>query len=175
MSMSNYFVDFENDEFNDYFTKSIPLKHEENNDDDDDDDDTDQLDDTDQVENDIDDQVENDTHTDNQESKYTPKILVTTSRRPSKPVYEFTNEFTSIFPNSHFVKRAACFEIGKVCELAIERNFTDVIVVNHDRKEPSKICEHSNQRAKRVGCECEALTRATMPTLRCMIARGQRS
>ena len=33
----------------------------------------------------------------------------------------------------------------------------------------------SNQRAKRVGCEGEALIRATMPSLRGMVARGQRS
>ena len=40
-----------------------------------------------------------------------------------------------------------------------------------------KVCSASpsNQRAKRVGCEGEALTRATMPRKLGMVARGQRS
>ena len=35
----------------------------------------------------------------------TPKILITTSKRPTKAVYEFAHEFASIFPDAQFVKR----------------------------------------------------------------------
>jgi ribosome production factor 1 len=35
----------------------------------------------------------------------TPKLLITTSKRPSASVYEFANEFKGIFPDAEFVKR----------------------------------------------------------------------
>ncbi|CAG8538523.1 18743_t:CDS:2 [Racocetra fulgida] len=34
-----------------------------------------------------------------------PKILITTSKRPSKAGYEFTSELVDVFPNSQFMKR----------------------------------------------------------------------
>ncbi|KAI8826600.1 anticodon-binding protein [Fimicolochytrium jonesii] len=68
-----------------------------------------------------------------------PKILVTTSKRPSANVYEFAEEFVSIFPDAEFVKRGSQFEIKKIVELAIKRNYTDVVVVNEDRKKPNAI------------------------------------
>ena len=94
--------------------------------------------DDDNVENDL--LSDNESETSNNEETliYTPKILITTSKRPSKPVYEFTNEFTSIFPNAKFVKRASCFDVKKLVEIACVKEFTDLIIVNHDRKEPSK-------------------------------------
>ncbi|KND01840.1 rRNA-binding ribosome biosynthesis protein RPF1 [Spizellomyces punctatus DAOM BR117] len=68
-----------------------------------------------------------------------PKILVTTSKRASANVYEFANEFVSIFPDAEFVKRGSQFEIKKIVELAIKRDYTDVIVINEDRKTPNAI------------------------------------
>ncbi|KAJ3214075.1 Ribosome production factor 1 [Clydaea vesicula] len=68
-----------------------------------------------------------------------PKILVTTSRRPSARVYEFAEEFCSIFPDANFVKRGSQFEIKKIVDIAIKREFTDVVVINEDKKKPNAI------------------------------------
>ncbi|KAJ3090984.1 Ribosome production factor 1 [Quaeritorhiza haematococci] len=68
-----------------------------------------------------------------------PKILVTTSRRPSAAVYEFAEEFVSIFPDAEFVKRQSQFEVKKIVEIATKRNYTDLIVINEDRKQPNAI------------------------------------
>ncbi|EGF82861.1 hypothetical protein BATDEDRAFT_9487 [Batrachochytrium dendrobatidis JAM81] len=68
-----------------------------------------------------------------------PKILVTTNRRPSASVYEFAEQFVSIFPDAEFVKRGSQFEIKKIVEIAIERSYTDLVVINEDRKKPNAI------------------------------------
>ncbi|KAJ3416937.1 Ribosome production factor 1 [Chytridiales sp. JEL 0842] len=68
-----------------------------------------------------------------------PKILVTTSRRATANTYEFANEFVSIFPNAEFIKRGPQFEIKKIVELATKREYTDVIVINEDKKTPNAI------------------------------------
>jgi ribosome production factor 1 len=63
-----------------------------------------------------------------------PKVLVTTSRRATQEIYEFANEFCTIFPEAKFVKRGPQFEIKKIVEIANEREYTDLLVLNHDRK-----------------------------------------
>ncbi|KAJ3240911.1 Ribosome production factor 1 [Chytriomyces hyalinus] len=68
-----------------------------------------------------------------------PKILVTTSRRANPDTYEFANEFCTIFPDAQFVKRGPQFEVKKIVELAIGREYTDVIVINEDKKKPNAI------------------------------------
>ncbi|KAJ3371065.1 Ribosome production factor 1 [Kappamyces sp. JEL0680] len=68
-----------------------------------------------------------------------PKILVTTSRRATAAGYKFATEFTTIFPDAQFVKRGPQFEVKRIVEIAIERNYTDVIIINEDRKEPSTL------------------------------------
>ena len=44
-----------------------------------------------------------------------------------------------IFPNTHFVKRRPQFEMRHIIEFSKNRDFTDIMVINEDRKEPSKI------------------------------------
>ncbi len=68
-----------------------------------------------------------------------PKILVTTSRRATAPVYEFANEFCTIFPNAQFIKRGSQFDVKKIVEIAIDRQYTDLIIINHDKKTPSNL------------------------------------
>ncbi|KAJ3020925.1 Ribosome production factor 1 [Thoreauomyces humboldtii] len=68
-----------------------------------------------------------------------PKIMVTTSKRPSARVYEFAEEFVSIFPDAELIKRGTQFEIKKIVELAIKREYTDVIVINEDKKQPNAV------------------------------------
>ncbi|KAF9976155.1 hypothetical protein BGZ73_009069 [Actinomortierella ambigua] len=67
----------------------------------------------------------------------TPKILITTSKGPSAAVYAFASELVDVFPNSHFVKRKPQFEMRHIVEFSKNRDFTDVIVINEDRKEPN--------------------------------------
>jgi ribosome production factor 1 len=57
------------------------------------------------------------------------------------------DEFCSIFPNAQFVKRGSQFEVKRIVELAVKREYTDVIVINEDKKQPSTfnrcyICIH---------------------------------
>jgi ribosome production factor 1 len=66
-----------------------------------------------------------------------PKILVTTSKRASANCYEFAHEFVSLFPDAQFVKRGPLFEIKKMVQVAIKREFTDLIIINEDKKTPS--------------------------------------
>lgn len=53
-------------------------------------------------------------------------------------MYEFATELVDIFPNTHFVKRKAQFEMRHIIEFSKNRDFTDIMVINEDRKEPSK-------------------------------------
>lgn len=66
-----------------------------------------------------------------------PKILITTSRRASANAYDFASEFVTIFPNAQFVKRGSQFDVKKIVEIAIKREFTDVILLNEDKKKLS--------------------------------------
>ncbi|KAG0247379.1 hypothetical protein BG011_001606 [Mortierella polycephala] len=68
-----------------------------------------------------------------------PKILITTSKGPSASVYEFATELVDIFPNTHFVKRKAQFEMRHIIEFSKNRDFTDIMVINEDRKEPNAL------------------------------------
>ncbi|KAJ3175732.1 argininosuccinate synthetase [Irineochytrium annulatum] len=68
-----------------------------------------------------------------------PKILVTTSRRASPSTFQFTEELCSIFPSAQYVKRGSQFEVKKIVELATKREYTDIIIVNDDKKAPNAI------------------------------------
>ncbi|KAJ3074146.1 Ribosome production factor 1 [Podochytrium sp. JEL0797] len=68
-----------------------------------------------------------------------PKIMITTSRRATPATYEFANEFVGIFPDAQFIKRGPQFEVKKIVELAIGRDYTDVIIINEDKKTPNAI------------------------------------
>ncbi|KAJ3326396.1 Ribosome production factor 1 [Gonapodya sp. JEL0774] len=68
-----------------------------------------------------------------------PNILVTTSRRPAKAVYEFSNELCDVFPNCTFVKRGSTEEVKKLVQLAIQRDYTDLIIINEDKKVPNAL------------------------------------
>lgn len=49
-------------------------------------------------------------------------------------MYEFAEELVSIFPGAEFVKRQAQYDIKHIMEFSGNRGFTDVIIVNEDRK-----------------------------------------
>ncbi|CAG8553042.1 5352_t:CDS:2, partial [Scutellospora calospora] len=68
-----------------------------------------------------------------------PKILITTSKRPSKAGYEFASELIDVFPNSQFIKRESKYSIKRIIELCSNRGFTDVMVISEDKKIPNSI------------------------------------
>ncbi|CAG8586731.1 19335_t:CDS:2 [Dentiscutata erythropus] len=68
-----------------------------------------------------------------------PKILITTSKRPSKVAYEFTSELVDVFPNSQFMKRNSKYSIKRIIEACLDRDFTDVMIINEDRKIPNAV------------------------------------
>ena len=74
-----------------------------------------------------------------------PKVLVTTTPRPRKEVYEFANEFVSLFPTAEFVKRDSKFTVTKMAKLAIEKGYTDLVVVNSETKKEVSKYNFSNE------------------------------
>jgi rRNA maturation protein Rpf1 len=43
-----------------------------------------------------------------------------------------------MFPDAQFAQRGAKHELRQVIKIATEKEFTDLIIVNEDHKEPSK-------------------------------------
>ena len=67
--------------------------------------------------------------------EYTPKILMTTSKKPSAQLGSFMQEIAEIFPNAHFYERKS-FDLKKIVEYANNREFTDIIAVSERLKKP---------------------------------------
>jgi ribosome production factor 1 len=62
-----------------------------------------------------------------------PHVLITTSYKPSKPMYAFLSEMLEVLPRATYYKRQG-YPLKKICKYASERGFTDVMVFNEDRK-----------------------------------------
>lgn len=62
-----------------------------------------------------------------------PNVLLTTNYRPSKVMYQFLADLLEVLPSALYYKRAG-FAIKKICKYAAARGFTDLVVVNEDRK-----------------------------------------
>ncbi|CAG8538410.1 4750_t:CDS:2 [Diversispora eburnea] len=63
-----------------------------------------------------------------------PKMLITTNKRPSKVGYDFASELIDVFPNSNFVRRKNQVSIKQIIEFCNNRNYTDILVVNEEKK-----------------------------------------
>lgn len=61
------------------------------------------------------------------------KTIITTNYRPTKRMYEFINDLLQVFPKSYYFPRLK-YELKKVIEYSKERGFTDILVINEDRK-----------------------------------------
>jgi ribosome production factor 1 len=68
------------------------------------------------------------------------KLLITTSPRSTKATYEFCEELVTIFPGAQLIRRkkGKGFEIGRIAAWAANRGYNNMIVVNENRKTPSK-------------------------------------
>ncbi|XP_073500103.1 ribosome production factor 1 [Phyllobates terribilis] len=65
--------------------------------------------------------------------KTTPKILITTSDRPRGRTVRFTEQLSSIIPSSQVYYRRG-LALKKIIPQCITRDYTDLIVINEDRK-----------------------------------------
>ncbi|OMJ14706.1 Ribosome production factor 1 [Smittium culicis] len=68
-----------------------------------------------------------------------PKIVITTTKRATKTTYEFANELTGIIPESQFIKRHDKFSIDQIMEFCSNRDYTDLIVISEDHREPTHL------------------------------------
>ncbi|KAH0618467.1 hypothetical protein JD844_017695 [Phrynosoma platyrhinos] len=64
-----------------------------------------------------------------------PKILITTSDRPRGRTVRFCEQLSTCIPNSHVYYRRG-LALKRIIPQCISRDFTDVIVINEDRKMP---------------------------------------
>ncbi|CAB4032466.1 ribosome production factor 1-like [Paramuricea clavata] len=67
-----------------------------------------------------------------------PKVLLTTSNKPTVKTVQFVDALEQIIPNSE-VKYRKGIDIKKIIPQAIERGFTNLVVVNENHKEPNTL------------------------------------
>ena len=65
-----------------------------------------------------------------------PKILITSSDNPHTKTIKFCRELKQTIPNSEFRWRNRS-SVKKMVRAAIDRNYTDIIIVNEDSRKPS--------------------------------------
>jgi ribosome production factor 1 len=68
-----------------------------------------------------------------------PKILLTTNANARKQAYEFADLLIEIFPNVTFVKRKREFLMKDMAKFCVNREYTDLIVINEDKKKVNGI------------------------------------
>lgn len=67
-----------------------------------------------------------------------PQILLTTSIKHTGSIYRFMREIKNVLPNSYFYYRKK-FDIGTIMNRAIDKGFTDIIVITEQLKRPYKL------------------------------------
>ncbi|KAJ1692847.1 hypothetical protein LUZ63_009545 [Rhynchospora breviuscula] len=67
-----------------------------------------------------------------------PKVLITTCRFNSSRGPAFINELLSVIPNAHYYKRGT-YELKKIVEYAKNKEFTSIIVVHTNRRDPDAL------------------------------------
>ncbi|CDK26974.1 unnamed protein product [Kuraishia capsulata CBS 1993] len=63
-----------------------------------------------------------------------PKVLLTTNAHAKKPAYAFADMLMDVVPNVTFVKRKREYTMKDMAEYCSNREFTDLIVINEDKK-----------------------------------------
>lgn len=66
----------------------------------------------------------------------TPQLLITSSRWCSTTTIKFIAELLRVLPNAHYYKRGS-YEIKQIVKYAKNRDFTAIIIVHDNRKEPN--------------------------------------
>ncbi|KAL0909489.1 hypothetical protein M5K25_020363 [Dendrobium thyrsiflorum] len=67
-----------------------------------------------------------------------PKILITTCRFNSTRGPAFIQELMTVIPNAHYYKRGT-YELKKIVEYAKNKEFTSIVVVHTNRREPDAL------------------------------------
>jgi ribosome production factor 1 len=67
-----------------------------------------------------------------------PKLAITTCRKPTSRMFDFIRELLDTIPNAHFYERRGV-NLKDIIEQAKTTDFTDIMVLNEDRKDISKI------------------------------------
>merc|ERR1712216_523228 len=67
-----------------------------------------------------------------------PKVMITSNKPPSVFLHGFIADLKAVIPNSAYYKRGT-FELKRVCVMAAERGFTDLLVINENKKTPNGI------------------------------------
>lgn len=70
--------------------------------------------------------------------EHTPKILITTCRFHSTRGPDFIKDLLSVIPNAHYYKRGT-YDLKKIVEYARKKDFTSLIVVHTNRREPDAL------------------------------------
>ena len=63
----------------------------------------------------------------------TPKIIVTTSRKPSGDMFKFLENLFTVIPNAYYYARRS-YHIKEIVSYGSARGFTDVLVFNENKK-----------------------------------------
>ncbi|KAL3688275.1 hypothetical protein R1sor_014584 [Riccia sorocarpa] len=66
----------------------------------------------------------------------TPKVLLTTSQQNSVPTRKFCQDLLAVIPNCFYYKRGT-YNLKQIVKYAINREFTSIVVINENRKEPN--------------------------------------
>ncbi|ODN00505.1 putative ribosome production factor 1 [Orchesella cincta] len=72
------------------------------------------------------------------EKSYVPKVLITSSANPNLKTRLFLKEMERVIPNSTVFHRRQA-KIKNIVNQAKDHEFTDIVVINEDRKEPSSM------------------------------------
>ncbi|TMW50581.1 hypothetical protein DOY81_004316 [Sarcophaga bullata] len=70
------------------------------------------------------------------ERSYEPKVLITFADNPVTKTRKFGLELGRIFPNA-LVKIRNKSSVKKICKSAIREEYTDVVIINEDRRKPN--------------------------------------
>jgi hypothetical protein len=62
-----------------------------------------------------------------------PKIIITTSRKPSGEMFKFLENLFTVIPNAYYYARRA-YHVQEIVKHASARGFTDLLVFNENRK-----------------------------------------
>eukprot|EP00732_Lithocolla_globosa_P000504 Lithocolla_globosa_v1_NODE_157_length_5627_cov_12.255922.p3 type:complete len:297 gc:universal NODE_157_length_5627_cov_12.255922:3883-2993(-) len=68
----------------------------------------------------------------------TPKLLITTNRKPVGDSFIFINELLNTIPNSHFRRRQK-FDLKLIVKFCNNQDFTDIMVITENNKKPNSI------------------------------------
>lgn len=79
-------------------------------------------------------QIEEDEFDEYFKSGKQPKVFITTSKRAKFQAFDFAALLLDIIPHSEFFHRKDQFEIPVMAEMCSNRGYTDLIVINEDKK-----------------------------------------